>query len=170
MVKIRCDSDAVTVYRNTRILVTLYWQSQLALVTYDCDIESMRIPWRREQPIEEQPSSQPSSEQQASDSLWRATKDALQTHLATVQANVISTKDTLQDHTTSIKDRLTTKAYTLASRPASYLVFSGFVLGSVSTLGAAFVYRRCFRRLKTSEWVTPDILGRRRWVKGIVTK
>ncbi|KAG0691481.1 hypothetical protein DFH29DRAFT_986269 [Suillus ampliporus] len=44
-----------------------------------------------------------------------------------------------------------------------------FFLGSVSTLGATFVYRRYFRRLRTAEWVTPDVLERRGWVRGVVT-
>ncbi|OJA14090.1 hypothetical protein AZE42_07936 [Rhizopogon vesiculosus] len=121
----------------------------------------MRIPWRREQPPEEQP-----PEQQASSSRWRTIKDALMT---TAQAQAASTNDNLQDHTASIKDRLRTKAYQLASSPTLYLVLSGFVLGSASTLGATFVYKRCFRRLRTVEWVTPDVLARRKWVKGVVT-
>jgi hypothetical protein len=122
----------------------------------------MRIPWRREQLPEEQPPLQP-SEHQVSSSRWQTTKGALQAYVKTAQAEAASTKDTLQDH-------LRINAYQFPSRPASYLVLSGFVLGSVSTLGATFVYRRCFRRLRMSEWVTPDILGRRRWVKGIVTR
>ncbi|KAG2051158.1 staphylococcal nuclease, partial [Suillus hirtellus] len=53
--------------------------------------------------------------------------------------------------------------------PVAYLVLSGIFLGSVSTLGVTFVYRRYFRRLRTAEWVTPDVLRRKRWVRGVVT-
>ncbi|KAI0319416.1 hypothetical protein OF83DRAFT_1170246 [Amylostereum chailletii] len=31
------------------------------------------------------------------------------------------------------------------------------------------VYHRFFRRLRNAEWVTPDILKERRWIKGVVT-
>ncbi|EGO28632.1 hypothetical protein SERLADRAFT_346624 [Serpula lacrymans var. lacrymans S7.9] len=31
------------------------------------------------------------------------------------------------------------------------------------------VYRRYFRRLRTAEWITPDIMKQRRWIKGVVT-
>ncbi|KAG1849531.1 SNase-domain-containing protein [Suillus subluteus] len=112
----------------------------------------MHLPWRQKQ--------------QASKTRWSATKDAFKTHVATAQAN---TKDTLQEYNANVKDRLRYKAYELGSRPAAYLVLSGFLLGSVSTLGVTFVYRRYFRRLRTAEWVTPDILQRKRWVRGVVT-
>ncbi|KAG0693879.1 hypothetical protein DFH29DRAFT_370226 [Suillus ampliporus] len=129
----------------------------------------MHFPWRRkQQPSEEQSSSLP-SEQHSSNSHWSATKDTLQTHAATAQAQTASTKGTLQDHAANIKTRLRAKAYELGSPPTAYLIVSGFFLGSVSTLGATFVYRRYFRRLRTAEWVTPDVLERRGWVRGVVT-
>jgi len=121
---------------------------------------NMRIPWRSEQPPAGQPLSP--SEQQASSSPW-PTKHTFRT-------NADITIGTLQDHTTSINDRLRIEAYKLTSHPALYYVLSGFILGSTSTLGAAFVYRRVFMRLRTAEWVTPDVLERRKWVKGVVTR
>ncbi|KAG0693870.1 hypothetical protein DFH29DRAFT_785082, partial [Suillus ampliporus] len=57
----------------------------------------------------------------------------------------------------------------LGSPPIAYLIVSGFFLGCVSTLGATSVYRRYFGRLRTVEWVTPDVFERRRWVRGVVT-
>jgi hypothetical protein len=88
-------------------------------------------------------------------------------HVATAQAN---TEKILQEYNANVQNRFRAKAYELGSRPTAHLVLSGFVLGSVSTLGATFVYRRYFRRLRTAEWVTPDVLQRKRWVRGVVTR
>jgi endonuclease YncB( thermonuclease family) len=126
----------------------------------------MRLPWLQKQQASEEYTSSPPSEQRGLEARWSAMKNTLKTRVATVQANM---RDTLQEYNANVKDRLKSKAYELASRPAAYLVLSGFFLGSVSTLGATFVYRRYFRRLRTAEWVTPDILQRKRWVRGVVT-
>ncbi|KAH7924409.1 staphylococcal nuclease [Leucogyrophana mollusca] len=69
----------------------------------------------------------------------------------------------------NIKNRLRSRANELVSRPITVIALSAFALGSVSTLAAAFTYRRYFRRLRTSEWITPDVLARKRWIKGVVT-
>jgi hypothetical protein len=45
-----------------------------------------------------------------------------------------------------------------------------FLLGSATTLGASIVYRRFFRRIRSAEWITPDLLGRKRWITGVVTR
>ena len=45
-----------------------------------------------------------------------------------------------------------------------------FVLGSATTLGASAVYRRFFKRIRSAEWITPDVLRRKRWVTGVVTR
>jgi hypothetical protein len=45
-----------------------------------------------------------------------------------------------------------------------------FLLGSATALGASSVYRRFFRRIKNAEWITPDLLGGKRWITGIVTR
>ena len=45
-----------------------------------------------------------------------------------------------------------------------------FVLGSATALGASTVYRRFFKRIKSAEWITPDLLRRNRWITGIVTR
>ena len=45
-----------------------------------------------------------------------------------------------------------------------------FLLGSASALGVSFVYRRFFKRIKDAEWITPDLVGRKRWITGIVTR
>lgn len=44
-----------------------------------------------------------------------------------------------------------------------------FLLGSATALGASTVYRRFFKRIRSAEWITPDLLGRKRWITGIVT-
>ena len=45
-----------------------------------------------------------------------------------------------------------------------------FLLGSATALGASSLYRRFFRRIKNAEWITPDLLGGKRWITGIVTR
>ena len=45
-----------------------------------------------------------------------------------------------------------------------------FLLGSATALGASAAYRRFFKRIKNAEWITPDVLRRRRWITGIVTR
>ncbi|KAH9017390.1 nuclease [Lactarius pseudohatsudake] len=45
-----------------------------------------------------------------------------------------------------------------------------FLLGSATTLGTYAIYRRFFTRLASAEWVTPNILRRRRWITGVVTR
>ena len=45
-----------------------------------------------------------------------------------------------------------------------------FLLGSATALGASSVYRRFFKRIKNAEWITPDLLGGKRWITGIVTR
>jgi len=44
-----------------------------------------------------------------------------------------------------------------------------FAVGCLSTITLSRIHRRYFRRFPSSEWVTPDVLKRRRWVKGVVT-
>lgn len=45
-----------------------------------------------------------------------------------------------------------------------------FISGATLGAGGTFVWRRWLMRIRTAEWVTPDILARRRWVKGVVTR
>ena len=45
-----------------------------------------------------------------------------------------------------------------------------FFLGSATALGASSVYRRFFKRIKNAEWITPELLGGKRWITGIVTR
>ncbi|KAF9560333.1 SNase-domain-containing protein [Agrocybe pediades] len=53
--------------------------------------------------------------------------------------------------------------------PPSVAALVFFSLGSVSALSAALVYRRYGRRVRNSDWVTPRLLTRKRWLKGVVT-
>lgn len=45
-----------------------------------------------------------------------------------------------------------------------------FISGAMLGAGGTFVWRRWLVRIRTAEWVTPDILARKRWVKGVVTR
>ncbi|KAI0255630.1 hypothetical protein BJV78DRAFT_689180 [Lactifluus subvellereus] len=49
------------------------------------------------------------------------------------------------------------------------LIALAFLLGSATTLGTSSIYRRFFKRIKNAEWVTPNLLKRKRWIAGVVT-
>ncbi|KAL4063066.1 hypothetical protein V8B97DRAFT_2026509 [Scleroderma yunnanense] len=67
---------------------------------------------------------------------------------------------------TLIVTRIAKNCAVLLATPYTAVAFiSGAILGTSST----FVWRRWLRRIRTAEWVTPDILARRKWVKGVVT-
>ncbi|KAJ7086050.1 hypothetical protein B0H15DRAFT_845093 [Mycena belliarum] len=53
--------------------------------------------------------------------------------------------------------------------PASVLALSAFALGSLTTVSGTLAYQRYFRRLKNGDWITPDVFGKKRWIKGRVT-
>ncbi|TFK37557.1 hypothetical protein BDQ12DRAFT_684869 [Crucibulum laeve] len=53
--------------------------------------------------------------------------------------------------------------------PSPLLALSAFVLGSSTAAAGAAIYWRYGRRIKTGEWMTPDIITKKRWVKGVVT-
>jgi hypothetical protein len=57
----------------------------------------------------------------------------------------------------------------LETVPTPVLAVSAFALGAVITTSGARVYRRYFRRLQNSDWITPDVFVKKRWVKGMVT-
>ncbi|KAI0696051.1 hypothetical protein C8T65DRAFT_832924 [Cerioporus squamosus] len=62
------------------------------------------------------------------------------------------------------------------SRPTSreQLAVQAFIAGGVistaSLIAMAFVSVRYFHRVPNAEWVTPDMLGGSRWLKGYVTR
>lgn len=57
-----------------------------------------------------------------------------------------------------------------AALPPPLLILSTFALGGTTALGARYVYARNFKRVANGEWVTPQMLARRRWIKGYVTR
>ncbi|KAI0705983.1 hypothetical protein C8T65DRAFT_740708 [Cerioporus squamosus] len=58
----------------------------------------------------------------------------------------------------------------LSSIPPPVLGSTTFVVGVLFGLGAQYVYARYLRRIPNADWVTPDMLARRRWIKGYVTR
>ncbi|ETW79608.1 hypothetical protein HETIRDRAFT_459646 [Heterobasidion irregulare TC 32-1] len=69
----------------------------------------------------------------------------------------------------NVEDDLKRLRTGLQTIPTETLVVSAIVLGSVTTLGSTALYRRFFKRIPTSEWITPNILKKKRWIKGVVT-
>ena len=58
----------------------------------------------------------------------------------------------------------------LDANAAAGIALAAFLLGSATALGASSAYRRFFKRIKNAEWITPDVLRRKRWITGIVTR
>lgn len=58
----------------------------------------------------------------------------------------------------------------LSKVPSHVLALSAFALGSTMTLAGSAARTRYLRRFRTGDWVTPDVLAKKRWVKGIVTR
>ena len=54
--------------------------------------------------------------------------------------------------------------------PLSVLVLATFTLGSATAMSAAMIYRRFGRRIRNVDWVTPTLLNRKRWIKGVVIR
>ena len=62
-------------------------------------------------------------------------------------------------------------AYTqFKALPLSVVVLATFTLGSATAVSAAMIYRRFGRRIRNVDWVTPVLLSRKRWIKGVVTR
>ncbi|KAI0640981.1 SNase-domain-containing protein [Trametes meyenii] len=57
----------------------------------------------------------------------------------------------------------------VAGLPSHLLILSAFAVGGATALGGYGVYVRHFRRIRNGEWVTPEMLKKRRRVKGYVT-
>ncbi|KAI3608704.1 mitochondrial protein [Moniliophthora roreri] len=48
-------------------------------------------------------------------------------------------------------------------------VLIAFVAGSATTIAASRLYVRYLRRIKNHDWITPDVIEKKRWFKGYVT-
>lgn len=60
-------------------------------------------------------------------------------------------------------------AYTDTLSPEE-VAFAAFATGAVSTALTTVVYKRYFKRIPSAEWLTPNILARKRWIKGRVVR
>jgi len=47
---------------------------------------------------------------------------------------------------------------------------AGALIGVMGGLAGHRVYARYFRRIQNSDWITPDILAKKRRIKGVVTE
>ena len=54
--------------------------------------------------------------------------------------------------------------------PPSVVVLTAFTLGSATAMSATIIYKRFGRRIRNVDWVTPLLLSRKRWIKGVVTR
>ncbi|THU80849.1 SNase-domain-containing protein [Dendrothele bispora CBS 962.96] len=61
-----------------------------------------------------------------------------------------------------VKERVTNPNFQLG-------LATGAILGVVGGLAGHRIYARYFRRIQNSAWITPDILRRKQWIKGVVT-
>ncbi|RDX49048.1 staphylococcal nuclease [Lentinus brumalis] len=81
---------------------------------------------------------------------------------AVKKSAVAQLKETLEEDQAALLARL-------SSIPPPILGSTTFAVGVLFGLGAQYVYARYLRRIPNAEWVTPDMLARRRWIKGYVT-
>lgn len=58
----------------------------------------------------------------------------------------------------------------LESMPVNLVALVAFALGGASSLGGALLYARYGRRIRNTDWITPNLFTRKRWIRGIVTK
>lgn len=65
---------------------------------------------------------------------------------------------------------LTNSVTQFEALPPSVVVLTTFTLGSATAMSAAMIYRRFGRRIRNVDWVTPEVLSRKRWIKGVVTR
>lgn len=76
--------------------------------------------------------------------------------------------DSVHDETFAQKVRRSYDA--LLAQPPESLALAAFLLGSASTLAAARIHKRFYRRFPSADWITPDVFARQRWIKGVVTR
>ncbi|KAI8992779.1 SNase-domain-containing protein [Trametes punicea] len=79
------------------------------------------------------------------------------------------TSDSLRDLPQHADDLLASLDNRASSLPPHLLVLTAFALGGATALAANYVYIRHFKRIPNGEWVTPEMLTKRRWIKGYVT-
>ncbi|KAF5381914.1 hypothetical protein D9757_007538 [Collybiopsis confluens] len=53
--------------------------------------------------------------------------------------------------------------------PPAILMVSAFTVGAGTALGCSRIYVRYFKRIQNSDWLTPEVFQRKRWIKGFVT-
>ncbi|KAF8524330.1 hypothetical protein BU17DRAFT_35306, partial [Hysterangium stoloniferum] len=46
---------------------------------------------------------------------------------------------------------------------------AGFALGSLATVSVIAINSRFFKRIPNSEWIHPQMIAKKRWIKGVVT-
>jgi hypothetical protein len=54
--------------------------------------------------------------------------------------------------------------------PPPILALSAFTIGSATTIIITLIHRRYFRRFPNSDWMTPDVFEKKRWIRGVVTR
>ncbi|KAI0041676.1 staphylococcal nuclease [Auriscalpium vulgare] len=62
-----------------------------------------------------------------------------------------------------------TQIFDQPALPSEIIIAAAFLVGAVTTGGGSAAYRRYFKRIPNSGWVSPNMLKRRRWIKGVVT-
>ena len=77
------------------------------------------------------------------------------------------TTSTTSRHLTAFLSKVYTQFKAL---PPSVVVLTTFALGSASAMSGVMVYKRFGRRIRNVDWVTPTLLNRKRWIKGVVTR
>ncbi|KAF9446578.1 staphylococcal nuclease [Macrolepiota fuliginosa MF-IS2] len=81
--------------------------------------------------------------------------------------NANSKKDT--QVTQEVKEDLRSLESQLNSIPPHVRTLISYGLVATGAVGSVFLHRRYVRRIKNADWVTPDLLAKKRWIRGVVT-
>lgn len=54
--------------------------------------------------------------------------------------------------------------------PPHLLAASTFAAGAITAIGISRIHLRYFKRIKNSDWLTPESFDKKRWIKGRVVR
>ncbi|KAG5643184.1 hypothetical protein DXG03_001388 [Asterophora parasitica] len=87
--------------------------------------------------------------------------------------NILKTQNDPKSKEYVAKDDVLTRFNRLQAQldaiPTPLLALTCFTFGALTASSTAFLYARYGHRLKNSDWVTPGVFTRRKWIRGVVT-
>ncbi|KAJ3769639.1 hypothetical protein FB446DRAFT_747069 [Lentinula raphanica] len=68
-----------------------------------------------------------------------------------------------------VKDYVAELEKKASSIPPQIFIASAFAAGAVTSMSVSRIYGRYFKRIRNSDWITPDSFKKKRWIKGVVS-